>query len=122
MMCIYHYIQCVDINSDSIIRMFSKEFQTDTEDFKAFFRSRQASLEACAVRLADGNCYFWSRYNKGNGWEHVGTAKRDQFTMSRTKELLASTIPGEYVHFDLALASEYLMDNWQAFSFTVNEK
>lgn len=124
MLCTYHFIQVVDVSSDAIFRLMSEDFQADTADFKAFFRSRQADLEACAVRLADGRCYFWSRYNdrsKDNGWEDVGTSTPAQFTMAQTKALLASTIPADYVHFDLELATEYQLKNWKAVSWTAKK-
>lgn len=119
-MCVYHYIQCIDLSSDSIFRLFSQDFQTDTDDFKVFFRSRQVDLEACCVELKNGDIYFWSRYSN---WEYIGKAAcYGKINMTKTKALLASTIPDECVHLDLNVADEYLMTNWEAVSITYNKK
>ena len=131
MICTYHFIQIIDVSSESVIRLMSEDFQTDTDDFKAFFRSRQADLEACSVELNNGDVYFWSRYNVGtvdqhgintSGWEYLGRAEiYGHIDMIHTKALLASTIPADRVYLDLALATEYYSGNWSSFSFTVKK-
>ena len=131
MICTYHFIQIIDVSSESVIRLMSEDFQTDTDDFKAFFRSRQADLEACSVELNNGDVYFWSRYNIGsvdqhgintNGWEYLGRAEiYGHITMTHTKALLASTIPADHVYLNLELATEYCLGNWSSFSFTVKK-
>ena len=131
MICTYHFIQIIDVSSESVIRLMSEDFQTDIDDFKAFFRSRQADLEACSVELQNGDVYFWSRYNIGtvdqhginkNGWEYLGKAAMyGPINMTHTKALLASTIPADRVYLDLELATEYYSANWRSFSFTVKK-
>lgn len=122
MLCTYHFIQIVDVSSECVIRLFSHEYQTDTDDFKVFFRSRQADLEACSVELKNGDVYFWSRYNEGDGWEYIGKAAiYGHINLTNTKALLASTIPSEYVHFDLELATQHFGENWEAFSWTAKK-
>lgn len=122
MICTYHYIIILDASADTIVRLYSKDFQADTADFKQFFVHSQDVLEACSVRLADGNCYFWSRYNGGNGWEHVGTSSPEQFHMNATKALLASTMPCDHVCFDLAMATEYMLQSIESIGISTPVK
>lgn len=126
MICTYHYIRCVDLNSDGIFRLYSKNFVTDTADFKAFFRSRQDDLEACSVELQNGDIYFWSRYNdneKENGWFYVGKVSVcGKITMTSTKMLLASRLPDSILHLDLSLGTEYPADNYESVSLTYRQK
>ena len=127
MICTYHYIRCVDLNSDGIFRLYSKNFVTDTVDFKAFFRSRQEDLEACSVELQNGDIYFWSRYNtdneKENGWFYVGKVSVcGRITMRSTKMLLASRLPDSILHLDLSLGTEYSAENYDSVSLTYRQK
>ena len=125
MKCTFHYIICRDIDENSVVRLYSKDYTADIKDFKRFFRNSQDVLEACSVEI-DGEVYFWSRYsvvqNVSTGWEYIGKcAVYGWFNMNHTKALLASTIPSSYVSLNLDdVSHEYLMKHFERIS--INKK